>query len=239
MPDITYPAGTVARIADGALALAADPQELLYAPNVVPDSLGGINGFLDTNNKAGDWQLTHEDIQRYGFCAVSFTGVTANRDYFNDWFEGATWADVDLVASDDDTRFISISGAGRTFDVPYTGALTLLSWNICYTNTSTQLAKPSIVKLFVDGNAVGYQRRQVSNTYSTHFLSRHIARDRHWSGHHMIVGLAKGRHSAGLYVCAQPDTGVVRYDPTDAGTEYTPDPATRIRVTGFRAITFR
>jgi hypothetical protein len=241
MPHIVFPPVTVARIADGFTALAADPNELLYSPNAAsPDSLQGINGHLTTTNKEATWLLEHEDIQDRSLMIASATGATNNADYMNDWFEGAQWDDVDDPADDNPVRFIPIYGAGRTFYLHFAPTYLLFTWNIVWTNTSMALDEPTILRLFINGSPRTYQRRQVSYVTQLNIPARQGVRDRHWCGHELITSVYPvGWHTAGLQICAAASQIPVDQVKNTLATKIDSDAQSRVRVRGFRVFAFR
>lgn len=186
---------------------AADWNDNLYDPTAVNGSFEIINGHLDTTNRdATDWPLIlPEQVQRGAYGEMGFVAGTANLDYFNTWFTGLTVGGTSDTSTYP-TRTIPIPGANATFYVQYP-AMVVLSWTVFWTNISNDDEEQTRLHLFIDDVQQLDQRRDVRKVAAsgTAYNRVHEGRrkNRYWSGHHTLE-LAKGWHTAGLRIVADP-----------------------------------
>lgn len=250
MPDITLDAVTLAKIGTNQLAEADNFTKLLYNPTTPPSTFDVINGQLTTTNLKAGITIKKESVQRGAFTRVSFTGATANLDYFNNWFRGVAWTEnVDDPAYDIDNVFVAIPGASRTFYLPYATSYTWITWNICWSiGVSDDLLHAAVIKLYIDGIEVNKIRRQASDNYvGALSYTRYAIADKYWTGHHVVASMAAGWHTVSLRICMDAEGVNVPhvYDEGGAGfggdptVAYTCDEQTRVRVRAIRVIGFK
>lgn len=180
---------------DGTTASADPVMENFYSPNILPDSMEGMNGWLTDANTAGPpsaWDITRPQIRPQSMSRARMVGLTAHADY------------LDTMSKDLD-QYVPIHGAGISFYLPRSPAALLLTWQIIGAgdeNYGPGGSDPDIaLKAFIDGTALGSQLRFVAAARYTVApnVFRLPDRDRIWSGHASFFGsnaVSSGWHGA-------------------------------------------
>jgi hypothetical protein len=194
------------------------------------DSLEVINGRLDDRNLSTDFSVNYTSLQPNATSGGGQVAGTANLDYFSGsrnidgWFKGTRMSagepPGETLESAGKKLYVPIPGACTQFYLPYK-AFVLLTWQITWTNDSSNNGEESHVRLFVDNYRpfLAEASRSVESTYERyqHCNVRRVGRtvfsgadlkdrykSRYWCGHQWLDTLGKGWHSAGLRVVASP-----------------------------------
>lgn len=184
--------------ADGGTAFADPVMENFYHPDVAPDSMEGINGWLDELNVitgASAWKVRRNQIRPRSMTRASMVGLTGHADYLRVFDNNAT------------PEFKHIPGASIAFYLPRTPEVLLLTWQLV--SASDEFYGPAgdpafQHKLYVDGVAAAAQIRYAAASAYTVGPDdfRLPRRDRIWSGHASFLagsnGLSAGWHRAGI-----------------------------------------
>jgi hypothetical protein len=228
---------------DGSVASSEAVDEVLYRPLATPSNFEVLNGRLDNANLPGT-TVSNSQVQAGAFSLAEQVGATGRNDYFYNVFEGVVLpqvggavipnsADVDnLTAADkegyslNDSQYLLIPGAGKNFYLPRTMNVLLFwhveteAWNVPYAalvaDGDPEAQNDALsLKLFVDGQQVSNEKRQLKATlYSTvlgfpytipnvDFSSDEVkVFRRKWSGH-CIVQLTEGWHNASIGIAHQ------------------------------------
>lgn len=226
MPLIPSPAPLV----DGTTASSEAVNEVLYRPLATPTNFEVINGRLDSANATGV-TVSSDKVQSGAFTVAEQVGATGINDYFFQLYEGVEFpqygavpialaADLDNTTNSTavDYRFknadyVIIAGAAKQFYLSKTCNV-LLFWHVeteCSAVTEvgdTAAQNESLsLKLFVDGQTVSNERRQLKTTGLDYGITAINAAEsnperRKWSGH-CIVQLTAGWHNAGIGIAHQ------------------------------------
>lgn len=223
-------------LTDGAVASADDVNEVLYRPLATPTNFEVVNGRLDSANYSGT-SIKNSNVQAGAFTTAEQVGATVRNDYFYNMYESVNLpqfggaivtniADLDNVSGATpenyqlrDSDHILIPGAGKQFYLPR-ACNVILFWHVeteamNKEPTSTPGPTDSLaqsdsisLKLFVDGQTVSNERRQMKATDGVPSglvvirpQELEVYR-RKWSGH-CIVQLAAGWHNAGIGIAHQ------------------------------------
>ena len=210
---------------------------------IATSSLAVVNGFLDADNldSINNRELDYNYLQKHSVSGGGMVGGTANLDYFSSRSTTSTDAPatdgVFTAVSDPEGAsagsFIAIPGGSVQFYLPYK-AFVLLTWQVTWTNDSTNTSKESQVRLFLDGQRVGPNGNKdnackVRRVRRTMFAAnagsgdgslnsvrlRDRYKSRYWSGHQWIPlpgdqPLTKGFHSVSLRVIQHKDVKQTR-----------------------------
>lgn len=183
---------------DGTTTAAAPVMENFYAPSLAPDSLEGMNGWLDEQNVATGgtaWLVDRPQIRPQSMSRARMVGLTGHCDLLDDVY--ATSAAI----------YSAIPGASISFYLPRAPAVTLLTWQIVGASDELYGAPgdPDVsLKLLVDGTLATSQFRFVAAALTGLAANdpRYAQRDRIWSGHASYIqgvnGLAAGWHVASI-----------------------------------------
>lgn len=188
----------------------ADPaMENLYHPAATPDSIEGMNGWLDkTNTPAApnDWTVKRTYIRPQSMCRAAMVGLTGHADYLDTFDRDAS-------------IYVPIPGASVAFYLPRAATLTLLTWQIVGAGDEAYgtAGDPAIsLRFFLDGTYEPSTQRYVAAPGYTVAgdLFRLTDRDRVYSGHMSYAGanaLGAGWHTAHLAVYKSLDAFQARF----------------------------
>ena len=239
MPLIPAPSPLV----DGSTASSEAVDEVLYRPLATPTNFEVLNGRLDSTNMSTA-EVSNSQVQAGAFTLAEQVGATGRNDYFYNVFEGVELpvvggavitdsADVDNVTGATkenyrlrDSQYLQIPGAGKSFYLPRTMNVLLFwhveteAWNVPYAalpaDGDPEAQNDALsLKLFVDGQQVSNEKRQLKATMydsspgfpyaipGIRFSLYEVKTFRRkWSGH-CIVQLTEGWHNAGIGIAHQ------------------------------------
>ncbi len=225
MADITFPN----TFTTGSVTSAPNVMENLYAPNVTPDSMDVINGFLDRDNmeNLASNPIQRRAVRKGAMSKSGMVGATANLDYFHDFYQELFRDDTIYPSEPDEldeadasidplSRFIPIPSLCTTIDVPYTTASKLiLRWGLHATldvrrNDIGQgvedIGITGIFRLKINDTWYESQRRCVvgSANLTIPLPDPATVQDygtRTWQGNFTLRNVARGRYNVGIYVC--------------------------------------
>lgn len=203
MPTYTIPAPYP--LTDDTAITSSGVNTLMYNGASPADAWNIVNGYLDQDNMDANLVLTAELTQRGTFVDGWGCAGTANLDYRAVHFAGCTEQNNTYAPRPFASK--SIPGACRAIYLPRQ-SLVRISWTIGWTNDNANDAARSRIVLYVDGDDVDSQVRQVDRCANLappdiigniqHYGYR---KNRWWSGHNQMV-LAAGWHDIGLRIQA-------------------------------------
>jgi hypothetical protein len=184
--------------ANGAATDADPAMENLYHPVAAPDSIEGMNGWLDKTNIAAppnDWAVKRTQVRPQSMTRAGMVGLTGHADYLNTFDRDAS-------------IYVPIPGASIAFYLPRAASLTLLTWQIVGAGDEAygSAGDPAIsLRFFLNGTYEPSTQRYVAAPAYTVAGDgfRLTDRDRVYSGHMSYAGataLAAGWHTAQLAV---------------------------------------
>tara|TARA_R110002110_G_scaffold29784_3_gene105784 strand:+ start:1184 stop:1948 length:765 start_codon:yes stop_codon:yes gene_type:complete len=236
MPLIPSPSPLV----DGTAASSEAVDEVLYRPLATPNNFEVINGRLDSANAPGV-DVSNSHVQAGAFTSGEQVGATGRNDYFYNVFEGIALpqvggavitkaADLDNLSGATkefyrltDSDYLLIPGAAKSFYLSKTCNVLLFWYVETEAINNPHNASPAedylaqndslSLKLFLDGQSVANERRQLkctkwlfanaSPSALTEISSAELKYYRRkWSGH-CIVQLTAGWHNAGIGIAHQ------------------------------------
>jgi len=183
---------------DGGTAAADPVMENFYHPDTAPDSMEGINGWLDELNLitgASAWKVRRNQIRPRGMTRAGMVGLTGHCDYLR------------VFDNSVNPEFKPVPGASIAFYLPRAPEALFLTWQ--FLSASDEFYGPAgdpafQHKLYIDGVALpGQIRYTAAATYTVGPNDLRLPRrDRIWSGHASLLagsnGLAAGWHRAGV-----------------------------------------
>ena len=194
MPDISTP---FLPFTDGDTPLASQINRLTYNPTTgTPGSCEVINGQLNYANTS-EWLVQNSMVRPRSLASGDMVGLTGNLDYTPPVFPSSP-EDIDA--------YMSIPGATISFYLPYSPAMTIITWQVGGANAiKFGEEDKSRFRFSLDGVASGGIRhigdsRHGQTETAPHKALRRPERDRVWSGHHAAVNLASGWHHASIGV---------------------------------------
>ena len=182
--------------ADGAVSNAANVEADIYTATATHPNftLEVLNGRLENGNRVSGWDVTTQHIQRGAMSGGDSVGATANIDYFEQSVFGGWTLANDASQSQ---LYQPISGASRTFYLPYDTAFTFLTWHLFVSVVGAVTSAHTLLRLYVDGVQIG---GQLMTLWGAGAVGSHDggSYDRTWSGHHRVDEMAKGWHTVSI-----------------------------------------
>ena len=172
--------------------------ENLYHPNAAPDSIEGMNGWLDKTNAAtapNDWTVKRVQIRPQSMSRAKMVGLTGHSDHLDTFDQN-------------ENIYVPVPGAAISFYLPRAAKVLLLTWQIVGAGDDAYgpAIDPQIpFRFFMDGVYQPASLRYVAaSRYSVGAEDFRLAdRDRVYSGHASFMGTTEvgaGWHSAHIAV---------------------------------------
>jgi len=122
MPNIFLPNSAT----DESPANAAEASENLFTPRQAPNTLAGMNGFLDEENlDATVFPIQRELVRPGVYSRGDMVGATANQDFFEDWYRSFSTPLEDL-----DQSSITVPGAEVTYRLEFPVTQLFINWQV-------------------------------------------------------------------------------------------------------------